>query len=368
MEKKLNTGRQLELDLAKALIIVNLATIHTVIECSTDQVLAHGFPYFFDSILGGPLAAPMFLFAMGIGFIYTRKQNPKDFFIRGLKLGALAFSLNLLRFFLPLFLGYLITGDREQYLQPLLYRVFGNDVLQFSALCLLLFALLKKLKIPDFALLLLALIMRICGSFLSDVDTGNQILNVILGHFVGIEDAPEMVFSDFPLLLWFIVPVCGYIFAKKLISCENKKRLYLVTSLPCLIFAVFWFARGISRTCGMFDEGQNAYYHMGMPDMLASICAAFAALGIYYLIIKILPQKLMNVIVKISAAITYVYCIQWIIVMWATDFLLYILRGSQLLPEKQSILLGYAISILSVSLGLFLKKKMTEKAKAGIIQ
>lgn len=357
MNEKLNSGRQLELDLAKTVVIVNLAVIHTVIECSTDQVLAHGFPYFYDSIIGGPLAAPMFLFAMGIGFVYTKRQTAKDFLIRGLKLGLVAFCLNLLRFFLPFVTGFLITGDREQYLQPLFYRVFGNDVLQFATICLLFMALIKKLKIPDFLLVLMALVMRLAGDFLLNVDTGSQILNVILGHFVGIEDAPEMVFSDFPFLLWFMVPVSGYIFAKKLITCTDKRKFYLVCSLPCLIFAVFWFAKGISNTTGMFDEGQNAYYHMKTPDMISAICAAIAVLGIYFWLVKIFPQKLMNGVVKISSAITYVYCIQWIIVMWATDFLLFVLRGSQLLPEKYSILLGYAISIVSVTLAILLKKR-----------
>ena len=361
--EKINSGRQLELDLAKAFVIVNLATIHTVIECSTDEVLARGAPFFFDSVLGGPLAAPMFLFAMGIGFVYTRRQDAAAFLYRGIKLAIVGFLLNVFRFLIPFVTGYLISGDREQFLEPLFYRVFGNDILQFSAVCFLFVALLKKLKIPDIGFVIIAVIMRLAGDFITGIDTGSQVLNVILAHFIAIEDSAQMVFSDFPLLNWFIIPAIGYVFGKKLISCADKKKFYLVTSLPCFIFAAVWFTRGIINAAGMFDEGQNSYYHMGSLDMLSSIASAVAFIGIYYLIIKVIPKQIMLVIVKISAAITFVYCIQWILVMWTTDFALHILRGTQLLPENLSIILGYLLGVVSVALSLFIRGKIAAKKR-----
>ena len=357
MTEKINSGRQLELDLAKAFVIVNLATIHTVIECSSDEMLESGLPYFFDTVLGGPLAAPMFLFCMGIAFVYTKRQDASAFLYRGIKLGIVAFLLNVFRFFIPFMLGYAISGDREQYLEPVLYRLFGNDVLQFSSLCMLFICFVKKIRLPDYAIFLLALAMRLAAEFLTGFDYGNQVLNVILGHFIAVEDSAEMVFSDFPLLNWTIIPVTGYIFGKRLICCKDKKKLYLALSIPSLLFTVFWFARGIITTTGMFGEGQNCYYHMRSLDMLSSITAAFACIGIYYFIIKLLPKAAMKGIVAVSAAITWVYCIQWIIVMWTTDFALYLLRGSQILPSNLSVLLGYGISVISTGLALFLRKK-----------
>ena len=358
-QENINSGRQLEFDIAKFLVVINLAPIHSVIECSTDEVLAHGFPFFYDSVLGGPLAAPMFLFAMGVGFVYSKRDSAKGFFYRGLKLLLVGFVLNILRFFLPFITGYLITHSAEQYIEPLWYRVFGNDVLQFASLSLILMALLKALKLPDLGILLTAVIMRIAGIFLSGFDANNQILNVLLGHFIAVEDSAEMVFSDFPLLNWFIVPASGYIFGKKLISCSDadKKKLYMILSVPCLIFAVIWFTKGIINASGMFDEGQNSYYHMGIADTFASICAVLALLGIYNLFAAKLPERVLYLIVQISRATTHVYFIQWVLVMWLTDFLLYVIRGNQFLPQLYSILLGYLISLISVGFALFIRKK-----------
>ena len=70
-DKPVNTGRQNALDLGKAFPILCLPFVHTFIECTTDAGLGHGIPYLFDSIIGGPFSAPMWMFAMGIGILYT---------------------------------------------------------------------------------------------------------------------------------------------------------------------------------------------------------------------------------------------------------------------------------------------------------
>ena len=65
-DKEVNTGRQQELDLARAFIIFCLAIIHVTIECTSDEGLTSGIPYLFDTIIGGPFSAPMYMFVMGI--------------------------------------------------------------------------------------------------------------------------------------------------------------------------------------------------------------------------------------------------------------------------------------------------------------
>ena len=62
----INTSRQWELDLARAVIIFCLALIHVTIECTTDEGLCSGIPYLFDTIIGGPFSAPMYMFVMGV--------------------------------------------------------------------------------------------------------------------------------------------------------------------------------------------------------------------------------------------------------------------------------------------------------------
>ena len=105
-DKPVNTGRQNALDLGKAFPILCLPFVHTFIECTTDAGLGHGIPYLFDSIIGGPFSAPMWMFAMGIGILYTRHNAARDMIKRGLTIIGFFFLLNTCRFLIP----YLIVG------------------------------------------------------------------------------------------------------------------------------------------------------------------------------------------------------------------------------------------------------------------
>ena len=83
---QVNTTRQWELDLARAVIIFFLALIHVAIECTSDEGLCSGIPYLLDTIIGGPFSAPMYMFVLGIGMVYTTKNTPYKHFVRGLKI------------------------------------------------------------------------------------------------------------------------------------------------------------------------------------------------------------------------------------------------------------------------------------------
>ena len=74
-DKPVNTGRQTDLDIAKAQMVLMLPFIHCIIECTSDEGLCSGIPYLFDTIIGGPFSAPMYLFAMGIGIVYSRRTT-----------------------------------------------------------------------------------------------------------------------------------------------------------------------------------------------------------------------------------------------------------------------------------------------------
>ncbi|MDE6674990.1 MAG: heparan-alpha-glucosaminide N-acetyltransferase domain-containing protein, partial [Acetatifactor sp.] len=187
--KKVNGGRQRELDLLKAMCIVCLALIHCTIECTPEEQLAGGIPYLFDTVIGGPLSAPVFMFAMGIGMVYTRYSKPREYVRRGLQIAIVGYLLNICRFLIPFLVGYKVTGDYEKYIAPLAYKVFGNDILQFASLAMLLIALFVKLHIPDAAMLLICLGMSLLGTRLGGISLGNPAANIIMGYFIGTEDA-----------------------------------------------------------------------------------------------------------------------------------------------------------------------------------
>ena len=345
---EINTSRQWELDLARAVIIFCLALIHVTIECTTDEGLCSGIPYLFDTVIGGPFSAPMYMFVMGVGMCYTRKNTPKDHFIRGAKIFAVGYILNICRFLIPYSIGYFITGDYATYIEPLLYKVLCNDILTFAGLAMMLMALLIKLKLSGGVMLIIATVMCGLGTLLNGVDVGAPLGNIFLGYLIGTEDAAGMVLSDFPILNWMMFPIFGYVFGAVLKRVKDKNLFYLTFSLPAIIIAIVYFALGIYFERGMFGEGQNCYYHMIFSDVLASLCLTVGMIGVYYFILKIFPKKMFYVAWSISENITPIYFIHWVLVSFVVNLFMYVVRGTTLLTPWQVVGLGTGISIVSI--------------------
>ncbi|MCD8346965.1 MAG: DUF1624 domain-containing protein [Lachnospiraceae bacterium] len=347
-DKQVNTGRQPELDLAKALAILCLAPIHCIIECTPEAGLVSGVPYLFDTIIGGPLSAPMYMFAMGIGMAYSRKNSWQALVKRGLLILAAGYLLNVCRSTIPYLLAYALTGDAEQYLTQIPYLTFMNDIFQFAGLATLVMAFFIWMRLPKTGMLCIGLAASLAATAIGTVDMGSPILNVLLGYLIGTEDAAGLVCSDFPLLHWMIVPIVGYLFGDCLRHVRDKRRFYLVVSIPCAAAAAVWFVRGICYGLGMFGEGQNCYYHISTPDVIASLLAAVAMLGGYYVICGHLPACLLDFASEVSRNIAKIYFIHWILIAIIIRLALSVARGTQELPVGITMLLGVTISALAV--------------------
>ena len=206
-DSAINCGRQKELDLAKCGAILCLALIHCVIECTPEEQLVSGIPYLFDTVIGGPLSATVFMFAMGVGVAHKNSQSTRDGALRGLRIMLISYMLNICRFLIPYLIGYGITGDTGKYIDPLLYKVLCNDILLFAGMALVLISLFRKLK--DWQMAAIAFAASAAGTMLNGVDVNNALGNILLGYLIGTEDAAGMVMSYFPLLNWLVFPVSG---------------------------------------------------------------------------------------------------------------------------------------------------------------
>lgn len=358
-DSPVNYGRQYEFDLARAVPVFFLPFVHTVIECTPVDRIYEPIPFFFNIIIGQPLGAPMFLFAMGACINFSRKHTPAENMRRGLFLFIAGFLLNVLRFLIPYLTGYAITQDADKFITPLPYRVFGNDVLQFAGLFFLLFGFLQYLKLKDRWMLLVAVLMSVAGSFIRHFDTGNNAANIALGHFIGTEDSAGLyVMSDFPLLNWFIVPLCGYLFGKLLLYINDKKSFYLRLFPIPLIASVAFFVIEYKFEFGQMASGEtllfseNCYYHALWYDAIGYVAFAIGILGAYYFAMKIMPGFLKKFVVSLSRNITRVYVIHWFFVVMLTNVVLYSIRGTQDLPIGPTLLLSLIIFLITYPLSL----------------
>ena len=363
----INTGRQIEVDIAKAQMVLMLPFIHCIIECTSDEGLCSGIPYLFDSVIGGPFSAPMYLFAMGIGIVYSRRTTAVLQIRRGLLLIGIFYLSNTCRFLIPYLIGYSISGDTEQFIEPLFYRWLGNDVLLFASLAIITIAVLRYFRLSDGALLGTAAVMTLAGTFIGDVDTHSMFGNIFLGYFIGTDDSTGLVISDFPLLTWLIFPVAGFIFGKILIRVRDKKAFYSMISVPALMIALIYMPIGIYHGWGMFGEGQNCYYHMKIWDVCACICLDIGMIGVWHRMSGLMRKTSVAFLREVSRNITSIYCIHWVFVRTITNVILYIKNGTQILPLWQTMLLSLAILLVTLIIAHYYRimKKilLTERRK-----
>ena len=355
---EINKGRQRELDVAKAVLLFFLVFIHCTIECTPDEQLSFGIPYLFGTVIGGPFSAPMYMFAMGVGMVYSRRTKPGDYVRRGVRITYIGFALNICRFVIPFLIGFLITGDYNQYIDTLPYRLFGNDILQFASLAMLIIGLLTCLHIPDVAMLLLCFGMSLLGTCLNGFDAGNSLGNIFLGYLIGTEDAAGMVLSDFPVLNWLLFPVSGYIFGRRLLHVRDKTRFYMSISPICLLITAVYFTVGIHNGSGMFGEGQNCYYHLETPDAIACLTLTVGMLGIYHWLTRHLPDRISGVIADISRNINVIYCVHWVLVTVSINLILFVVNGTQVLPVSAVMLISLCISVFAILISHFWSSKL----------
>ena len=347
-DEPVNNGRQLDVDIAKAEMVLMLPFIHCIIECCTDEQLCSGIPYLFDTIIGGPFSAPMYLFALGICLVYSRRSTPRLEIIRGLKLIGVFYLSNTCRFLIPYLAGYLISGDREHFIDPLFYRWLGNDVLLFAGMAIMTIGIFRHFKLSDKAMLGIAFVMTVAATLIGDVDTKSMFGNIFLGYIIGTDDATGLVISDFPLLTWLILPVAGYVFGKVHIRVADKDAFYRIISPPALLVPLIYFPIGIHNGWGMFGEGQNCFYHMTIWDVAVSLCLDLGMLGVWHWLSRYMSTRSKGMLYMVSRNITAIYCIHWVFVRVITNVILYIATGSQILPLWQTMLLALAILVVSV--------------------
>lgn len=110
----------------------------------------------------------------------------------------------------------------------------------------------------------------------------------------------------------------------------------------------------------MFGEGQNCYYHISIQDVTVSILAAIGLLGVYHFAGKLAGKRLKALIKDISRNINSIYCIHWVFVVVITNLIIYIPRGTQELPIGITVLIGSAISIVSIMIAHYYRKIKTD--------
>jgi len=260
--------------------------------------------------LGAQPAAPVFMFCMGIGLVYTRHNSPEEFARRGLKLFITGCLLNLYR--TAFVVGGSLAGALgDQQLFPLVWAfALCVDILPFAGLAFLFFALMKRLNIPTTLATVIVFLLLIVANVLPVIGDGKEWYSYIAGLLWY-----QNSFTSFPLMQWLPFPMMGVLFGKKLQNTENKRRFYLLTlGIGIIAFALSTWIVCLQdidlRTLFTTD-----YFDMNILSTTWSIGIVLILLSIYYFLVKDLGDGwLRRLATFCSRNINKIYLWQWILI------------------------------------------------------
>jgi len=365
-----NAGRIVELDFARALIILTLPLIHLDIEFE-NMGLCTAVPLGYVSALDffNAYAANLFMVLLGMNLVFSKNSTPKRIFSRGVRMVGFFFLLNLLRCTIPAtiagFMGY------EEGFHEALIQTVASDIYFLSGAAFILIAAAKKISLPPYAVLGLALFGLALDNLVPQGLIGSEFWGAVAGNFLTVDDN-----SIFPVLSWMVFPALGYCIGGVFKSLQGdpsrKGRFYAGFTLITLMLTVnFIIGRSLSgmgftaQVRSMVDVPTNNFFNsaMGVLFGMVTICAG------YYLCTYVFGERVKAWLTKISDSVFTYYFLQWVIVGWVS----YMMAGAGV-AEKGGVspavflLLSFAVWVLTLLLALpinaWLKRRKRERQAA----
>ena len=351
------TSRRYELELLKALAIISMILCHPVIRLGihipgyeNDFLYSLG-----QDIFGNYLGvAHAFMFAMGFGVVYTKKNTPKDLMLRGMKLYLLGYVLNFLRYGMYNLIESIFTSE---FRSDILQALFGMDILHFAGLALIITGILKKLKLREIHILAIAGGLSVISAFIPVINTGNYVGNWFIGHFVYTNsEACGFVFFN-----WYIFVAAGIMFASILRKTEDLSRLYkrllIVSCCVLVVYITLTFCFGMYFLC----RDRN-YYSLSLPEAIGLMSIDLSLLSAFYFLFKRVPASKFRVFLDMSRNITPIYFIHWCILGFVDSIFCYLLEIT--FPWPVIYLIGGVLIILSSWIAkLWAGRKRSAKVK-----
>jgi uncharacterized membrane protein len=313
-KEPVNGGRQLEIDITKGLAVFFMIAVHIMYTFSNKAVESSAIGTVVD-FFGDIPAAPVFMFLMGIGIVYSRKHDSVLLVKRGLMIFVLGYILNLLSSTIPFLIKYFATSQ-NYYLVDAINNFISVDILQFAGLALIFFGFIKQIKLNSFLIVITAIVLCIINAFLLNIKTDNFILDGFTGLLWG-----SCKTSYFPFLTWLPYPIAGYFFGKYLIQTSNKNFFYKKSIFLSLVIILIFFTFSnklfhVNILDVLLYGDEYLYYHHGLLVNIFFISFVIFWVGIIYFTTKIIPKFIDITIIRWSKNVTVIYFIHLLLICW----------------------------------------------------
>jgi uncharacterized membrane protein len=197
-------------DLARGLAIVFMIGVHVLWHWGAPDTWTSPIGQVI-SFLGGPTAAPVFMFLMGASLAFSSRSSFSSLAVRGLWLVWLGYLLNFLRGVVPAYLGLstgLVTADQiAPFTLPWLATTV--DVHHMAGLSLIAIAALRIAARPGWSWPAIAAVVVLTGPFVRGLEFGTPLLDGPLTPVLGA--APNVYYAVVP---WIAYPLIGAMFGK----------------------------------------------------------------------------------------------------------------------------------------------------------
>ena len=319
-KEEINTTRLYNLDLFKALTIVCMIFSHSMMILARHRVgYENDIIYFFSNVILANyiFSGHVYVFSMGVGIVFTKKNAPADYIKRGVTLFLLGYVLMFFSFHIYMLIEAVIIGE---YKRQMFLKFLTPDFFEFAGLAMILTGIFKKLKLKVIHIFIISVIMSVVGSFFVSIDTKNDVLNLLLGHFI----TTTQDTSCFPLLNWYIFIAFGMCFAMIFRRIENNdlfyKRLLVISGIASLIYIAFTFKFGV-----LFLTKFRLYYSVGTIDAVGLTCIDLFALSIFYFMIKRIGVSKLRIATEMSRNLTVIYFFHWCVIGFTDEIFGYII-------------------------------------------
>lgn len=358
-----NKERLKGLDFVKFISIIGMIIGHVFSNVGSNMAATNpGFYYTFIVVISRMLGPTLFMFAMGIGMCYTKKDQPLDFIKRGLFIFIAGYVFNIV-YYLPVLLieypalGYTVTTNNY------IYSFMGVDIMQFAGLAFIFIGLFKLIKTPRLIILIIAIALSITGTFVKDIVTGSAVNDQLLGLLVA-TGSNELSFSNFPLFNFFIFPVFGYCFGYVLQRVKKINRFYIYSLLVAMIYPIIYCAINIPNHTGLFIDDENALYHIAANEAIMCTLMDVTYLGLFSLL-TLLFGKHINKFIEFNAhSINCLYVVHHCLIRWSIMTMRIVNKPNPIVFETYQvflyILIVYLISLIIAYL-YYQLKKITKK-------
>lgn len=325
-------------DLARGLAVVFMIGVHVLWHWGAPETWTSPIGQVI-SFLGGPTAAPVFMFLMGASLAFSSRSSFGSLVVRGLWLVWLGYLLNVLRGVLPAYLGMSAGVVTQEQIEPftLPWLATTVDVHHMAGLSLVGIALLGLLARPGWSWLAVAAAVVLAGPFLRGLEFGTPLLDGPLTPILG--GAPNVYYAVVP---WIAYPLVGAVFGAVIARSGDRTRIFrwgaLLGAALCTAGAALFVV-----SPPPFDV--DTYWRMPPAYFVAILGLVLVWLWACDLVVRhVRANRVFAFLYGWSSNVIAIYFTHWLVVGWGVGVF-----GFRSQPLEGA-LLGIVVAIVATAL------------------